>query len=198
MLVYQDKQPAKRRTPPPGVDGVADLLCVECREGKHRWWGIQHAHLIGPRTDWIDLDDGWQVAVVDKITPQTFRRDLRWCRTVTVEDTAGRAWAAPVILSEAGDRIILVAYGRDFLPVLTPAQERAAAIATAARQQLLAAQEMGDGIDFTVGARWTAELLSLTHHISMETLAALHLIDEALILAVLQSASALTLKKAEV
>ncbi len=198
MLVYRDTKAAKRRVPPPGLDGAADLLEVADRNGRFRWWGISNAHLVGERDDWADLDDGWQVAVASKVDPQMFRRTMRWCRTVDVDDAHGRTWTAPVVLNASGDRCILVSYGKDFLPVLSNAQERALAVASAARDALVAAQGIdGAGLDFPVAARWVAELLALTHHIGMEAIGALGLIDDALILAVLGAATGLSLKTAE-
>lgn len=199
MLVYRDTKAATRRQAPPFLDGAADLFERADRNGQFRYWGIGNAHLVGERSDWQDMEDGFQVSVAGPINPQQFRRVMRWCRTVQVEDTQGRQWTAPVILNEHGDRSILVTYGRDFLPALTNAQTRAVEIAKAARDALVGAQEVeGGGLDMAVAARWTAELLSLTHHVSMEVLAVLELIDEALILAVLSATTGLKLAKVEV
>ncbi len=198
MLVYRDTKAAKRRAPPPGLDGAADLHEASDRNGRFRWWGIGNAHLVGERDDWTDLDDGWQVAAVGKLDPQQSRRTIRWCRTVDVQDAQGRTWTAPVVLNMNGDRCILVSYGKDFLPVLSNAQERALSLATAARDALVAAQGIdGAGLDMPVAARWVAELLALTHHMGMETMGALGLIDDALILSVLSAATGLSLKTAD-
>lgn len=198
MLVYKDTQAAKRRTPPPWLEGAADLHEANDRTGKARWWGIGNAHLVGERDDWQELDDGWRVALAGPVDPRQFRRSIRWCRTVQVEDTHGRQWTAPVILNEHGDRCILVSYGKDFLPALNPAQARAVEIAKAARDALVGAMEVeGGGLDMSVAARWSAELLSLTHHVNMEIIAALGVLDEALILAVLSAAVGLKLAKVE-
>lgn len=186
MLVYKDTRGGTRRTPPTWLDGAADLMEVGDRHGAARWWGIGNAHLIGERTDWTDLDDGWQVAVAGPIDPRQMRRTLRWCRTCDVIDTQGRPWAVPVITDSKGNRLILAAYGKDFLPVLSAAQQRAWDIATAARDHFLAVQSVDDArLDMSLCARWMAELLSLTHHLSAEVMLALpqeSLLDEALIL----------------
>jgi hypothetical protein len=198
MLVYKDTQAGKRREPPAWLEGAADLQEANDRDGKARWWGIGNAHLVGERDDWQELDNGWRVAVAGPVDPRQFRRSIRWCRTVQVEDTHGRQWTAPVILNEHGDRCILVSYGKDFLPALNPAQARAVEIAKAARDALVAAQEVEEGgLDMSVAARWVAELLSLTHHIDMEVVAVLGLIDEALILEALAATVGLNLKKAD-
>lgn len=208
MLIYKDTQAATRRNPPPWLDGAVDLLSREDRSGAVRYWGIGNAHLIGERKDWVELEDGWMVAAVGPIDPRQFQRTMRWCRIVEATDTQGRAWSAPVILSSGGERVILVSYGRDFQPVLTAEQQRGHAIATEARSMLVtaydraqAAKEAGeeageeaDGIDTAAAAAWTAELLSLTHHVSVEVLGALGLIDDALTLAVLSPVAGLRLK----
>lgn len=192
MLVYKDTQAAKRRTPPPWLEGAVDLQEANDRTGKARWWGIGNAHLVGERDDWISLDDGWQVAVAGPINPQQFRRSLRWCRTVNVEDTQGRLWTAPVITDAKGVRLILAAYGADFLPALNAAQQRAWDVAQAARDHLRAVQEIEDGaLDMSLCARWAAEYLSLTHHISPEVLTAIPsaaMLDQALALRVVSEA----------
>ncbi len=197
MLIYKDTKASARRAPPPWLEGASDLMEANDRGGRFRWWGIGNAHLIGERPDWQSLDDGWAVDVAGPIDPQQFRRTMRWCRTVEVADTQGRQWTAPVITDAKGNRLILVAYGKDFLPVLNPAQQRAWEICQAAREHFLAVQSVDDSdLDMPLCARWTAELLSLTHHISAEVLCALSLLDDALILAVLSAAVGGTIKEA--
>ena len=197
MLVYKDTKASERRNPPPWMEGAHDLQERNERgTDSVRWWGIGNPHLVGDRRDWFTLDDGWKVSVAGPVNPQEFRRVMRWCRTVDVECTNGRKWTAPVILNEKGNRVILVSYGKDLLPALTAAQSRAFEIATAAREHLESAQEVEDGgLDMEVAVRWAVELLALTHHISMEAIAVLELMDEALILSVLAAATGLSLKK---
>jgi len=192
VLVYRDTRAKDRRIPPPWLAGAADLLEVSDRQGRFRYWGIGNAHLIGERDDWTSLSDGWQVAVAGPINPQEFRRSLRWCRTLNSEDTQGRVWTGPVVTDAKGNRLILAAYGPDFLPVLNNAQQRAWDVAQAVREHLLAAQEVEDGsLDMSLCARWAAEYLSLTHHVSPEVLTAMPhaaLLDESLILRILSNA----------
>lgn len=199
MLVYKDTKAPERRNAPPWLEGAADLgERNERGQERFRWWGIGNPHLVGERNDWRQLDDGWQVGVAGPIDPQQFRRTLRWCRTINVQCTNGRTWTAPVILNERGSRVILVSYGKDLLPALTAAQSRAFEIATAAREHLEAAFQTEDGgLDMDIAVRWAVELLTLTHHISMEAIAVLELMDEALILSALAAATGLNLKKAD-
>jgi hypothetical protein len=68
-------------------------------------------------------------------------------------------------------------------------------VATAARESLLAAHDVGGGYDFSMAARWVAELVSIAHHISVEAIGALGVIDEALILSALEAACGLSLRK---
>jgi len=196
MLVYKDTLATTRRIPPPWLEGAADLMEAQDRQGRYRWWGIGNAHLVGEREDWQDLDSGWQVAVAGKIDPRQFRRVMRWCRTVQVRDTLGREWTAPVITDSKGNRLILVAYGGDFLPVLNPAQARAWDLVQAARAHFAAVQSVDDAeLDMPLCARWAAELLALTHHISMGTIGMLRLMDDALALEVLSAAVGGTIRE---
>ncbi len=196
MLVYKDTLATTRRIPPPWLEGAADLMEAQDRQGRYRWWGIGNAHLVGEREDWQDLDDGWQVAVAGKIDPHQFRRVMRWCRTIQVNDTQGREWTAPVITDSKGNRLILVAYGADFLPVLNPAQARAWDLVQAARAHFAAVQSVDDAeLDMPLCARWAAELLALTHHISMSAIGTLRLMDDALALEVLSAAVGGTIRE---
>lgn len=189
MLVYKDTKANIRRDPPPWLDGADDLQECNERSGQVRYWGIGNAHLVGDRKDWTALDDGWSVSIAGPIDPQDFRRVMRWCRTVEVEDTQGREWTAPVITDSKGNRLILAAYGKDFLPVLTNAQQRAWEVVQAAREHLTAINAIeGSQMDMGLCARWAVELLSLTHHISPEVILELGVLDEALILATLSAA----------
>jgi hypothetical protein len=197
MLVYRDTKATTRKTPPPWLDGAADLLEVADRQGKYRWWGIGNAHLIGERDDWRTLDDGWEVAAAGKPDPRQFRRVMRWCRTVQVKDTRGMEWTAPVITDSRGNRLILVSYGPDYLPALNPAQQRAWEIVQAAREHFAAVQSVDEAeMDMPLCAHWAAELLALTHHISMEVIGVLRLLDDALILEVLSAAVGGTIREA--
>ena len=198
MLVFQDAQARERQTPPAFLAGAVDLLQVEDRKGLHRWWGIGNAHLVGPDgKEFRELSDGWSVAITGLINPADYRRDIRWASCADAEDTRGRAWRAPRILSEGGERIILVTYGRDFLPTMTPEQARAVEVASAARLAVLSAMESGGVVDFSLGARWAAELLAITHHLSVECLAVIGVLDEQLILAVLSVSCGLPLKRVD-
>lgn len=201
MIVYKDTRAATRTTAPPWLEGAADLLAVESLDRQARLFGIgqNNAHLIGERRDWQDLEDGWQFAVAGPLCPDEFARTLRWCRTIEAVDTQGRTWRAPIILGEHGDRLILVTYGgKDFRPLLTPVQERICQLASDARHAICAAAASEEGgIDWALGARWTAELLCLTHHISMEVIGAIGVVDDALTLAVLSAATGKRLKPTE-
>ncbi len=162
----------------------------------------RHGHLVGignpllfaepPVETFCDLDDGWRVAQVGDVDPLQILRRQEWCRSRRVESLDGRRWQPPEILDADGERCFLVAYaGRDFLPRLTPTQERCEEVAKVARQMILG----GGGIDMQPACRWAAVLLSATHHVSPECLAELGLIDDRVAVGTLEAATSLTLKR---
>ncbi len=162
----------------------------------------RHGHLVGignpllfaepPLEDFHELDDGWRVAQVGDVDPLQILRRQEWCQSRRIESLEGRRWQAPVILDADGERAFLVAYaGRDFLPRLTPMQERCEEVAKVARQMILA----GGGIDMQPACRWAAVLLSSTHHASPDCFAELGLIDDRVALGTLESGTSLTLKR---
>ena len=154
------------------------------------FWGI-------PETaSWKDLEDGWQAADFGA-APWSPDIDLcrlnHWSQCLPVEDARGRIWLAPIIrLPGDGGRAYSVAYaGPDFLPAPTPDQQVADAIASEAHAALSAAAAGGPGLPVRVACKWTARLLSLSHHVSPLTLAMLGLLDDALVKRVLMVAAGL-------
>lgn len=149
----------------------------------------------GDDATWHDLDDGWQVCEANPDTiPVTLGKPVRWLRVVPVDDGQGRAWLAPVILTPDGARAYTVAYGGpDFLPQPTPAQSAAEAIAREARDVILrqSRETNPDGVPQAIACRWVASLLAMSHHLSVPTIAALGLVDDALVRAVLHAAAGL-------
>lgn len=189
MIVYHDTTPDTRDTPPPWLVGAHDLHRRDAQGG--RWWGVgAHPWLVGPQdTTWHDLDDGWRCCLVGDLDPVALRRAQRWCDTEPAVDLHARRWAAPVILGDDGQPVFRVAYGEDFLPALTPEQQRAQEIAKAARQAL-----SSGGIDGPYARRWAAGLLEITHHLHVQVIGKLTLLDDALVLSVLQPAAGKRLK----
>jgi hypothetical protein len=175
----------------------ADAMAAElCRRD------TEHGHLVGignplifdepPAEAFCDLDDGWRVALVGGVDPLQILRRQEWCRSRRVESLDGRRWQPPEILGADGVRDFLVAYaGRDFLPRLTPTQQRCEEVAKAAREMILG----GGGIDMQPACRWAAILLSATHHVSPDCLAVLGLIDDRLAIGTLEAATSLSLKR---
>ncbi len=189
MIIYHDTKAATRDAPPPWLVGAHDL---HRREGHgERWFGIgAQPWLVGnQKGEWHDLADGWRCCLVGDLDPAELRRDQRWCDTEPAVDLHSRRWAAPVILGEDGGPVFRVSYGRDFLPALTTEQTQAEEIAKAARQALASG-----GIDGPFARRWAAALLAITHHLDIEVIGALALLDDALVLSVLQPASGKRLK----
>jgi hypothetical protein len=191
VLLYRDKKPERSQTPPAWLVGAANLQRRDLGEGATAW-AIGEAYLVGDRTDWRPLADGYDVALLSPFNPQDITRDQRWARTCDATDLQGRTWSAPVISGPDGTRHFAVAYGEDYLPALTPDQLRAVAITQAARDALLSDNDAG--MDMSMACRWTAELLTLTHHLTMEILGKLCLIDDALALSVLGIATSQKLK----
>ncbi len=156
---------------------------------------IADGHVVGigdplvwnqPRR-WEDVGDGWSVALVPGtvLEPRYLTRLQGWADVGAVRDMHGRIWHAPVIRRVGGGRAFRVAYGRDWLPALTPEQARAEEIVAAA---LDAANQ---DTPMAVACQWAAELLSMTNHITPAALAATALMDETLAVGVVQMATSL-------
>ncbi len=141
---------------------------------------------------WELLSDNWSVALVPGVPfePRLLTRLQGWADVAEVQDMQRRTWHAPCIRRKGGGRAFRVAYGRDWLPALTPEQERAEAICAAVVEAIEQETPM------SVACQWAAELLSLTHHVTPEALAAVALIDDTLALEVLRVAANLEIEKA--
>jgi hypothetical protein len=121
--------------------------------------------------------------------PEQLRAHL-WAEPVPVQDLQGRQWFAPKILNDAGQRAFSVAYGRDWLPALTPAQSRALAIATAAKT----AFDGADDPDMPTCCQWAAELLTVCHHLPVDAVGACAMLDDALVIGILAAATSADLE----
>ncbi len=153
--------------------------------------GISDPLLFNEPKSWADLDGTWQVGASGGIYPGDLERiGLLWCDTTEAADMRGRTWRAPVILTEDGGRAFRVAYGRDWLPALTPEQARAEKIAQEARTAMASPA----GLTMQVACQWAAELLCVTYHLCPEAVAATNLLDDALVIDVLCAAVSKPLK----
>jgi hypothetical protein len=141
---------------------------------------------------WVEIEDGWSVALVPGITfdPRHLVRLQGWADVLEVCDMQRRAWHAPVIRRKGGGRAFRVAYGKDWLPALTPEQERAEEICRAALDAANLETPM------SVACQWAAELLSMTHHLTPSALAALALVDEVSAVGTLQVSASLEIEGA--
>lgn len=164
MLVY--RFPSQQPVVPPWladfapIDGSPVALCHLDTDRGHLV-GLADPVLFAPPPEraFLDLEDGWQVAQVGAAEPVLLARRPRWCRTVPVESSAGETWRAPVILGADLARAFIVRYaGRDFLPALTPEQERCEAVAHAAA----GAVEIDMGPE---ACQWAAILLAAANHV---------------------------------
>lgn len=180
MLVY--RHPSHQPIVPPWLadfEPVAGSSVALCHLDTDR------GHLVGiadpvcfaapPERAFVDLDDGWQVAQVGAAEPALIARRPRWCRTVAIQSLSGEAWRAPIILGTGRERAFIVRYGgRDFLPLLTPQQERCEAVARAA----------ADAVELDMGpeaCQWAAVLLEAANHVPAVALAVLGLLDGQLV-----------------
>lgn len=131
---------------------------------------------------WADLDGGWKVGLNSpRFDPRALVRSQGWADLNIARDMHGREWYVPVVRSAKGGRAYRVAYGRDWLPELTPEQARADEISEAAVSAILGGGEFG----MSVACQWAAELLSMAAHITPEVIAALVLMDDTLTVDVL-------------
>jgi hypothetical protein len=89
-----------------------------------------------------------------------------------------------------GARVFRVARGRDWHPVLTPAQESSLAAAVEARGIF----QGGGDLPVEAGCQYAAEFLALVNNLSPLVLAALGLMDERLALETLAAATSQAVK----
>lgn len=184
------------RTQSGGIPVVpACLADFEAREDValvHRETSGGHIVGVGDPLIWADprkweqVGDGWSVALLPgQFEPRYLARVQGWVDVVEVKDMHGRAWFAPQIRRQGGGRAFRVSYGRDWLPALTPDQTRAELIVASA----INASEQDTPM--SVACQWAAELLSLTHHITPEALAAIAVLDDTLAVEVIRVATGL-------
>lgn len=157
---------------------------------------------------WHDVEGGWQVAEVGDTDPATLLREwvtlddgarrIRMADGQTVlaypaNDARGRTWYAPVVICSDGASAMSLPWGRGD-------GGRACRRATPLQQQLIdvasqAAAEFESGaiaeLPVDVGFEWAADLIEATHHISRETLLALPLLDDYLVVRLLLAACGL-------
>lgn len=190
MILIHDKR-ADRSLAPSWLEGARELQRRES-DGES-WWGIGSGYLCGPQptVKWEKLPGRLSVAAIGTIDPRDLVTDQRWITTEPIADLSLRIWFAPCVLDKDGSRRFRTAYGPDFLPALTPVQERCEAIANAARSALIAAHCDDAPIPIKQACAWAAELLSAVNHITPDIIGALRLLDDALIGGVLYRAAGL-------
>ena len=174
-----------RPTAPPWCAGADDLQRTVCESGD--LWGIGDAALLGNAGPWCAVGDGYSVA--GESGPGELRRPETWADVAHAIDGKGQWWAVPAILNERGARGFRVAYGLDWMPALTVQQERLEQIAKSARHALTT----GEDVPMPVACQWAAELLSATHYVSPQVLAAMRALDDMLVAQTLAIASGVAL-----
>lgn len=177
--------------PPAFLRGATELQQRQSRNGT--LWGCGDVYELDESGEWTALSETLSVAGPVDGHARYLRR-TPWVRTVEVTDINGISWMAPRILDKAGERVFSVSYGIDFLPRLTPEQYRAMDIAKAARDALVAASAGTQDVDMALAARWAAELLAIPYHFPVEAIAALGILDDAIIPGALHVATDLRLE----
>ncbi len=190
MIVYRDLKHGERLTPPAWLEGAGDLHVREDAGG--RLFGIGDGRMVGPAPDkaWVDVGDGIQARMLKPFIPEFLRRQPLWCRSFPIADQQGNVWSVPQILATDGSTLaIQVHYGPGWEPELTPLQQQAEKAARWARQTLTTAIETDMQVVVADACQATAEILSAVLYISPQTLAALRLLDQFFMLAVLRTAA---------
>lgn len=203
MIYYRRPTNFDHQEVPSELDGFVDLSGTElgvCHSfGDFHVVGVCDPLLWRPPADdavWVDGPEGWQVFADDRQPlAGMILRAGSWCQVLLVTGANGKPWAAPSILGDKGARAFPVRYvGREFLPTPTDEQAKAIAIASEARTVLSSGQT---SIDSNVLMPWAAWLLTLTTHLSVDTVAALGLLDEQLALRLVRSAAGLDQRLSE-
>jgi hypothetical protein len=169
--------------------GGAQLVHRDLGNGQHVV-GVGDPIVWNAPRHWDELSDGWSAALVPGVPfePRLLARIQGWADVAAVEDMHRRTWLAPLIRRKGGGRAFRVSYGRNWLPSLTAEQIRAEEICAAA---LEAAEQ---DTPMAVACQWAAELLSMSHHVTPDVLAALALIDETLAINVLRVSASLEIE----
>jgi hypothetical protein len=170
MILFRDRN--RRGSPPPWCDGAADLVSRSDSAGT--LWAIGDPLLVGPQRSWIDIADGWDGCVLPPLDPAILvRRQLvETYEMAECKDLSGRRWFVPILLDESGRRAFRVQRGRDWLPALTPEQDRCLAIAHEIRDC--------SELPVEIACQYAAECISLANHVSPLVMAALGLMDDCL------------------
>lgn len=192
MILYEETKPREDAAPPAWLEGAPDL---QRRDGVgKRWWGIGSGAFVGdqPTAKWLPIGGGVRVVLLKGFDPRALAVSQQWCPVTLAADLQGRVWPVPCVLSQSGDRQFRTSYGPDFLPALTPEQAKAEAVAKAARSALIASVADQTGLPMQLACRWAAELLATVNHVSVDVIAGLGLLDDALVAAVLYAAAGLT------
>lgn len=179
MIIYHHPT---ETTPPAWLAHAEDVNVRQCSDGC--LFGAGPTYLLGldGRDQARPLADGWSVWVNGAVDPYALAHPCAWAASAPVIDLQGRAWAAPVVLGANGKPCIRVAYGDDWLPDLTPQQQRIVDIAQVARAALEAAYgEHPVALDQRAACAWAAEALTVTNAVTVQVIRRLSLLDDALI-----------------
>lgn len=180
---------------PPWLAGAADLQRRDLPGGV-ALWAIGDPLLVQPAETWQEVEKVGEHTceagtVGDRSTDGLARHMPGWHMT-TARDATACEWSIPVILNRSGERNFPCPFGPDYLPRPTHKQERLLHIGKAIRCELIRVGTAQDGdemaIDAAVSARWAAEMIVFSNHISELALLSLGYLDEVLIVNALTKA----------
>lgn len=188
MIVYRDRKADTRETPA-WLVGADDLVVREDLEDqKIKYYGIGPAQYIGASNKWTDIGDGYDARLVGDLATYLMVRKLPYVPVAEAEDMLQRGWYVPQVLNEDVP-LVVPTYDDNYLPTYNAEQQRIIDIAKAARAALHA-----NGVDFSIAARWAAELICAANHIPEKALLRLNLLDNALVVSALQVATGCAVK----
>lgn len=187
--------------PPSWLVGAYALTRVAFMDGYS--YGIGEGFLLGrPPEDAVSLSGGWKAWVMDGFDPFSLIRLQRWLTVNYIQDSMGRRWPCPVVLTPGGERAFNVSYDENWLPALTQEQKSLLETAQAARAALATAypahgsEVAANALPVPAACAWLARALASACHVTPEVLGKLHLIDDFMVMAGLEVVTGYTIPDA--
>ena len=202
MIIYRDPTKAQPLRWPSWLLGAADLCRREAEGGDLIAVGDPLFLADPPPEAWIDLPDGWQVALVQEPGLERLQRAAPGCERLVVHDAAQQPWLAPAVLTPEGEpaipaRLAITGWSEEaglrtptWGRTWSPAQQAAIDGARAARAEALARRF--DQIPLAAAVAWAGSGLALTYHLTPCVLGVLGLADERLVAGTLLAMSGLS------
>jgi hypothetical protein len=159
-------------TCPDWMAGAAHLQARQRTIGNGAWHWIGSPIILPESPDWRPLD-GDRIALIGHDPATLLRPRAGGYMWAEVEDSHGRIWCAPRIVSANDERLFAIAYGPGWEPQATPDQERLLAICDEIRSA-------GAKLPRPVACQFAAEMLCAINHLSVGAIQALGLMDDVL------------------